>query len=40
MPLPLPAAAATHTARGILLMVVAVLFFTTMDAVAKGLVGG
>lgn len=40
MPLPLPAATTTHTARGILLMLVAVLFFTTMDAVAKGLVGG
>ena len=40
MPLTLRAAASPHTARGILLMLVAVLFFTTMDAVAKGLVGG
>jgi drug/metabolite transporter (DMT)-like permease len=39
MPLPLPAAP-SNTPRGIVLMLVAVLFFTTMDAVAKGLVGG
>jgi len=40
MPLPPPVAAAHQNGRGILLMLVAVLFFTTMDAVAKGLVGG
>jgi drug/metabolite transporter (DMT)-like permease len=34
-----PRVAAHHTARGILLMLVGVLFFTAMDAVAKGLVG-
>jgi drug/metabolite transporter (DMT)-like permease len=32
--------AASPTARGILFMMAAVFFFTTMDAVAKGLVGG
>ena len=40
MTLPLPAVAVNQTARGIGLMLLAVLFFTTMDAVAKGLVGG
>lgn len=29
---------ATHVTRGILLMVLAVLLFSTMDAVAKGIV--
>ena len=37
---PSTTAVASNTARGILLMLVAVLFFTAMDAVAKGLVGG
>jgi drug/metabolite transporter (DMT)-like permease len=34
-----PPAASGHTARGILLMLLATLFFTAMDAVVKGLVG-
>jgi drug/metabolite transporter (DMT)-like permease len=35
-----PAVAANQTARGILYMLIATLFFTAMDAAAKGLVGG
>jgi drug/metabolite transporter (DMT)-like permease len=34
-----PPAASGHVARGILLMLLATLFFTAMDAVVKGLVG-